>query len=172
MPPTCSAEDVDEQPDPGNARPLRDDQHAERDGWQRIARQDRLEPAGRQEIVDEPSMGGRDAAPLRTRALACGKPMVDPQPSPRRAPHGARRPAPAGRGCPLPAMFDMRIALIGQAGPAGQPASLAPPGNPAPPRAGAGNWPSARSFMELSVSGPRAKRDVDALPGPGRRARR
>ena len=40
-----------------------------------------LEPAGRQEIVDKPLMGGCDAAP-GDKGFARGKPMVDPKTSP------------------------------------------------------------------------------------------
>src|SRR5438445_5310412 len=86
-------EEVDQEPHPRNARALGDDQHVQRNGWQRIAGQDRFEPAGAKEIVDQPVMGGSNAAP-GDKGLARGQSMVDPKTSAER--HGmlfAARPA-------------------------------------------------------------------------------
>lgn len=70
------SEEFDQQPDSGNARALRDDQHAQRYGWQRVVGQDRLKPPFTQKIIDKPMMCGCNAAP-GDEGLACGEPMID-----------------------------------------------------------------------------------------------
>ena len=72
------SEKFDQQPDPSNARAVGDNQHAQRDGWQRVVRQDHLKASDGDQIVDKPSMGGRDAA-SSDEGLARGKAMIDPK---------------------------------------------------------------------------------------------
>ena len=143
-----NCEEIDQQPDPRDARALRNDEHVERDGRQRIVGQDRLEPAGCQEIVDKPSMR-RCAMPRPpARGLARGKSMVHPETPRQMARHGAHRPAPARRGCRSPS-HSTSGCPHGQTDPTGKPAALARPDNPAPPQADAGCGRALPgSFME------------------------
>ncbi len=162
-------EEVDQQPNPGNARALRDDQHAQRDGRQRIVRQDRFEPAGRQEIVDKPLMGRRDAAPGDKR-FARGKPVIDPKP-----PRERHRMAPAVR--PLQ---DDRVASRHVRHPDALMAGQIPrDGRPASRRqiVGRGHQQAPALAEGPQLHGavgerPQAKRDIDALPHKVDRAHR
>ena len=74
------SKEFNQQPDSSNARSVRDDQHAQRDGWQGVARQDHLKASAGDQIVDKPSMGGRNAAPS-DESLASGKAVIDPKAS-------------------------------------------------------------------------------------------
>ena len=65
-------EKVDQQPGPGDACALWNDQHAQRHWRQGKVRQDCFEPSSRQEIVGEPLMRGCDA-PSGDKCFASGQ---------------------------------------------------------------------------------------------------
>ena len=69
-------EEIDEEAHPCDAGALRHDEHAERGRGERVIGQDLLEAPFRQEVIDQPSMGRRDASPGDQRR-ARREPVID-----------------------------------------------------------------------------------------------